>query len=173
MLKNFFFMLFILFLGVFSCSKVKPEKELLVDIQTLEKQEKIAEAIDLIETFIKHYPESESTPNFTSKLADLYILAHKDYHHAIEIHNQVIKKYPGSKLEVRSQFMIGYIYANELGELENARTAYTEFLRKFPNDELAPSVKWEIDNLGVDISQIPIASDEKDADKEANGTSKK
>lgn len=173
MSKISIFLLFGVIIGFLACSKVKPEKELLADIQALEKEEKITEAIERIETFIKHYPESENTPNFTSKLADLYILAHKDYHHAIDIHNQVIKKYPGTKLEVRSQFMIGYIYANELGELENARTAYQEFLDKFPDEELAPSVKWEIENLGVDISQIPIAIDGQDTPEKTDGTSKK
>ena len=157
----------------FSCSKVKPEKEMIAEIQSLENQEKVGDAIKLIESFIQHYPESKSSANFTSKLADLYILAHKDYHHAIDIHNQVIKKYPGTKLEIRSQFMIGYIYANELKEYENARTAYNEFLRKFPDDELAPSVKFEIENLGVDINQIPIAVDGVAPQKKSNGTSKK
>ncbi len=161
------------FLIAMACSKVKSEKEMIADIQSFESEEKVTDAIKLIESFIQHYPESESTPNFTSKLADLYILAHKDYHHAIDIHNQVIKKYPGTKLEVRSQFMIGYIYANELKELENARTAYNEFLRKFPDDELAASVQWEIDNLGVDISQIPLAIDGVTPQKKSNGTSKK
>ncbi|KAA3618038.1 MAG: hypothetical protein DWQ05_08305 [Calditrichaeota bacterium] len=173
MSKLFAMLLLSLLFGLLACSKVKSEKELLADIQALEKEEKVADAIKLVETFIRHYPESKDTPNFTSKLADLYILAHKDYHHAIDIHNDVIKKYPGSKLEVRSQFMIGYIYANELNELENARVAYEEFLNKFPDDELAASVKWEIENLGVDISQIPIAVDGQSTPEKANGTSKK
>ena len=158
----------ILVVATLACSKVKPEPEMIADIQKLEQTENLGEAITQIESFIKHYPESENTPNFTAKLADLYILANKDYQKAIQIHREIVEKYPGTKLQVRSQFMIGYIYANELKDYENARIAYEQFLEKFPNDELAPSVRWEIQNLGVDISQIPIAADQHENEKGAN-----
>ena len=52
-------------------------------------------------------------------------------------------------------FMVGFIYANHLKELDKAETVLKEFLQKFPDDELAPSVKWELKHLGQDdVSEI-------------------
>jgi len=36
-----------------------------------------------------------------------------------------------------------------------AGQAYRTFLVKFPNDELRPSVEWELKYLGKDIDDIP------------------
>ena len=51
--------------------------------------------------------------------------------------------------------MIGYIYANVLDDSENAQVEYNLFLQKYPDHELTPSVKFELDFLGKDINDIP------------------
>ncbi|MDZ7262494.1 MAG: tetratricopeptide repeat protein, partial [candidate division KSB1 bacterium] len=58
-----------------------------------------------------------------------------------------------------AQFMIGYLYANEIKDLDKARSAYQVFLEKYPENELVPSVKWELDHLGKDISEIEFLVD--------------
>ena len=60
-----------------------------------------------------------------------------------------------SEQEPHAQFMIGYIYANVINDEKSAKVEYQEFLKKFPNHELAPSVKFEIDYLGKSIEEIP------------------
>jgi outer membrane protein assembly factor BamD (BamD/ComL family) len=45
-------------------------------------------------------------------------------------------------------FQIGFIYNNKLGNVDSARIAYEQFLAKFPQHELAPYAKFELDNLG-------------------------
>jgi len=59
----------------------------------------------------------------------------------------------------KAQFMVGYIYANpqfgDVQDLEKAKNSYEVFLKKYPNHELAPSVQFEMDNLGKDINEIP------------------
>jgi len=44
----------------------------------------------------------------------------------------------------------------QIREIEKARAAYQEFLQKWPTHELASSVKWELEHLGQDISQIDL-----------------
>ena len=51
--------------------------------------------------------------------------------------------------------MIGYIYGNALNDFDKARFEYNEFLKRFPEHELSPSVKFEIEFLGKDINEIP------------------
>jgi len=61
--------------------------------------------------------------------------------------------------------MIGYRYANDLNDLEKAKEAYNEFLQKYPEHELAPSVQWELDHLGQDISEIELNFGKDEAEK--------
>jgi hypothetical protein len=52
--------------------------------------------------------------------------------------------------------MIGYRYANDIKDLNSAKKYYEDFLAKWPNHELAASVKWELNNLGKDISELDL-----------------
>jgi hypothetical protein len=54
--------------------------------------------------------------------------------------------------------MSAFIYANDLKDLEKARARYASFLEAFPQHELVPSVQWELEHLGQDISQIDLFS---------------
>ena len=51
--------------------------------------------------------------------------------------------------------MIGYNYANNLNDLKSAEIEYKIFLEKFQTHELAISVKFELENLGKSIDEIP------------------
>ena len=45
--------------------------------------------------------------------------------------------------------MIGFTYAEEMGEYDLARTAFEEFIRLHPDSDLAGSAKWMLDNMGL------------------------
>ena len=78
----------------------------------------------------------------------------KDYYRAINTYQEVIFKYKGTNYEPMSKFMIGFIYANVLDDLPKAESTYSEFIKEFPEHELVPSVKFELDYLGKQIKDI-------------------
>ena len=43
--------------------------------------------------------------------------------------------------------MVGYIYSNYLDQYSDAIYTYNGFLKTYPNDELVPSVKFELEAL--------------------------
>ena len=51
---------------------------------------------------------------------------------------------------------MGYIYANHIKDLDQARQAYNIFKQKYPQHELTPSVDWELEHLGKDIGDLVI-----------------
>ena len=55
-----------------------------------------------------------------------------------------------------SLFMQGFIYHNSLSDLQMAEKLYLKFLDEYPDHELALSVRWELDNLGKNIDEIPF-----------------
>ena len=54
------------------------------------------------------------------------------------------------------QFMIGYINNNYINAYTDAINYYKLFIEKYPDDELIPSVEFELD--GLDEIQIQIDS---------------
>ncbi|MCX6638955.1 MAG: hypothetical protein NTW14_00520 [bacterium] len=72
-------------------------------------------------------------------------------------YEELVKLYPKDKFAAQSQFMVGFICANEKKDLPRAEKAYRAFLAKYSNTAdsgMVASAKWELENLGKDISQI-------------------
>lgn len=80
----------------------------------------------------------------------------RDFNNAINAYSNVVNQFSGTEQEAQAQFMIGYIYANILGDKSKAEKNYKSFLNQFPDHELAPSVKFELDYLGKDINEIDV-----------------
>ncbi len=76
------------------------------------------------------------------------------YQEAVKFYDDLIKKFPQSKFSPQAQFMIGFIYANEFKDLDNAKAAYEKFLKNYPDHEMAKDAKWELEHLGKDINDI-------------------
>lgn len=73
---------------------------------------------------------------------------------AVEFFRLLFKEFPNSKDAPKALFLSGYILANHLNKLDEAKLAYQEFLNKFPSNEFASSVKIELDNLGKTPDEI-------------------
>lgn len=73
---------------------------------------------------------------------------------AIELYAQVMANAPQHAKAATAQFMTGFIYANDLNQLDKAKVAYESFLQKYPNDELAESAKMELENLGKSPEEL-------------------
>jgi outer membrane protein assembly factor BamD (BamD/ComL family) len=111
------------------------------------------------------------------KETDLFTNAKKaqesrDFNGAIDAYKQVVETYPKGEHADEAQFMIGFLYANDLSDTTNARIAYQAFLDNYSstaNEGMILSAKWELDNLGKNIEEIEEVmsfSAEAEAEKE-------
>lgn len=66
----------------------------------------------------------------------------------IDLYKTLVQRYPKEKVSVQALFMIGFTYAEEMGEYDLAKAAFQEFLRVHPDSDLAGSAKWMLDNMG-------------------------
>jgi len=73
---------------------------------------------------------------------------------AIQAYQEIVKHYPKSPQAAQCQFMVGYLYANHMKNLDLAREAYQTFLRNYPEDALVKDAQWELDHLGKDVNEI-------------------
>ncbi len=65
----------------------------------------------------------------------------------IGLYRGLITRYPHERVSIQAQFMIGFTYAEELGEYGLAKTEFEQFLKDHPDSDLAASAQWMIDNM--------------------------
>ena len=60
---------------------------------------------------------------------------------AVEQYRFLRKEYPGSKYRFDALFTIGEIYKDDLGDREQARAAFEDFLHRYPRSRLADDAR--------------------------------
>lgn len=65
----------------------------------------------------------------------------------IQLYRDLIERFPQDSVSVQAKFMIGFTYAEEMGEYELAKKEFEDFLRVYPDAELAGSAKWMLENM--------------------------
>jgi TolA-binding protein len=77
-----------------------------------------------------------------------------DPNKAIQIFDRILNEYPKFQKIPHCLFLKGFIYENELKNLDKARQIYQEFLMKYPNHEFADDVQISLDNLGKSPEEL-------------------
>ena len=96
---------------------------------------------------------------------DLYKQAEEMYQtqkfeEAVFTFDQMLTDFPEGELAPKAAFMMGYIYANELGQLDKAKDYYQLFLDKYgevADVNLVNSAEWELNNLGKSVDELDIS----------------
>ena len=97
------------------------------------------------------------------------------FNEAVNIYRNITKKFKDTRQGANSQFMIGYIYANHIKDLEQAKIELDRFLGNFASvadSGLIEGAKFELSNLGKNIDDIPILSGLGDDEKGKPDTGK-
>ena len=86
-------------------------------------------------------------------LADIYLNL-EYYKESIESYKSILSASIDNPLRKKSLFMIGYIYNNNLDMYSHAKKYYNLFRSDYPNNELIPSVDYELDQINELINKI-------------------
>jgi outer membrane protein assembly factor BamD (BamD/ComL family) len=92
---------------------------------------------------------------------DLY--NNQEFEEAIVNFKKVIEQYPNGKFTATSIFLIGFIANNYTKDLDEAKKYYQMFIEKYPDHEMIPSAKFELENLGRDVDALPPFKDMADS----------
>ena len=95
---------------------------------------------------------------------DYFTLANEQYSQeayadAIENFKIILEKFPEGTTTAKATFMLGFINANNLKNLEEAKKYYTLFIEKYPGHDLADDAQYELNTLGQDVNELPIFKD--------------
>ena len=157
--KKFLFLITISLI-FFTCSKTSDKDYMKMASDKVEKGN-TAEAIKDYESLVNEHPESELAPEAILKQAALYhenkvknVNQKEALIKSADLYISLSEKYPENKQAPSSLFMGGFIYANEVMDLNKAEKTFKLFLNKYPNHELTSSAKEELNNLGLSPEEI-------------------
>lgn len=85
---------------------------------------------------------------------------------ALENYRLFEKEYPDTQAAPLSLFLVGYLYANNLQQSDSAKFYYHQFLERYPQHELVPTVQLELRSLGLTPEQALVQA-QKDGRTEA------
>lgn len=119
------------------------------------------EALADFKTLTSDFPESNYLAAVKFEMGKMYqgfvvpnIPKIESLNEAVKLYNDVYETYPDSIQAVNALFMIAFLHANELNNLEAAKDAYRTFIERYPNHELSKSARAELDNLGKSPEEI-------------------
>ena len=65
----------------------------------------------------------------------------------IDAYRRVVALYPDADIAPQAQFMVGFIFSEELKNYDDAEKAFRELLAKHSKSELAASAQWMVDHM--------------------------
>jgi len=67
---------------------------------------------------------------------------------ALKYYQQILEDFPQSSNNYKAQFMIGYVYSEQLKDTLKAREAYQKVIEQYPDCDLVGSARWMMENTG-------------------------
>ncbi len=150
------FLFLILGLG---CQKATSEKEAWAELEKESVDEHFKQgekSLKLAEQFLKfsqEFPASPNAPKALLKSAQLCD-AHRLTKTAIERYQEVVQRFPNSEEAAQASFLVGFAYSNVLGDTTEARKAYEQFLKNYPESDLVPSARLELLTMGKSLDDL-------------------
>lgn len=109
--------------------------------------------IDAYLNYADNFKQDSLAAEYLFKAADLY-RAKREFQQALEVYDRLQKNHPDFRKIPQTVFLQGFVYENDLRELDNARERYEAFIAEYPNHDLVKDVQFSLKNLGKTPEQI-------------------
>lgn len=137
-------------------AKLYPENAAKIDLSTA------GQLIRKYETYAKKFPKDDKSPEYLYKAGEV-ARSSNNIRKAVELLERLYDNYRSYEKAPQALFLAGFIYENDLKNLDKAKELYNTFVKKYPKHELAKSVEFSLQNLGKPADEI-IKSFEKKED---------
>lgn len=132
-----------------SCGRESPDKIYAAAEAAARNVETLDQAAEQFRAFLDRYPQHAHAPNALKQLA-MIAQQKGDWNGAISYYQKLLAQFPKSDQADEAQFMIAFIYEEDLHDLDQARAAYQRVIDNFPTSELAVSAQRLLPNVGRD-----------------------
>jgi len=128
------------------------EKSVLGNVAAPLNMENAEKLVILYTDFAKKYPNDTNSVNFLFKAANISMILQPK--RSVELFDQIIKDYPAYNKMAHCMFLKAFVYDDKLKNINKAREAYEEFIKKYPTNEFTDDAKACLDNLGKTTEQL-------------------
>jgi len=73
-----------------------------------------------------------------------------DFKSAIKTYEEILKAYPDSPRVYKAQFLIAFVYSENLKDYENARVNYRKVIEQYPDCDLADDARYMLETMEKD-----------------------
>jgi len=84
-----------------------------------------------------------------------------DFQKAVDFYTMLLKKYPHNEHNYKAQFMIGFIYSEEVKDYEKAKVAMQKVIDNYPDCDLADDALWMLEHMGESLEHMQFTGEEK------------
>ena len=100
----------------------------------------------IFQKFLENYPNGEEllyneAQSFSEK---------RDFTLAIKTYEQILKVYPESVHSCRAQFLIGFVYSENLKDYDKAKGVYEKVIEKYPDCDLEDDARFMLESMASD-----------------------
>lgn len=159
-MKRILPLLFIALILITACNSNK-DRDTFDSAEKKYNEKKYAEALTDYKLVIEEYPSGDFAAKSLMRVGSMYqmflvpnVQGDESNKKAVEYYRNLYKNFPKSEDAPKALFMSGFILANNLNKLDEAKLTYQTFLDKFPKHELVPQIKMELENLGKSPEEI-------------------
>lgn len=109
--------------------------------------------VDACEAFALLNPENLLSPNYLYKAAEI-ARSLRTFPKTLSLYDWIIDKYPSFEKTPTTLFLKGFVIENELKDEDAAKNVYHDFLKTYPDHDLADDVKFLLENIGKSNEEI-------------------
>jgi outer membrane protein assembly factor BamD (BamD/ComL family) len=80
-----------------------------------------------------------------------------DFQSAIDTYEDILKLYPDSPLAYKAQFLIAFVYSENLKDMAKAKEHYRKVIEQYPDCDLADDAEYMLKNMEED--NLPVIPD--------------
>ena len=77
-----------------------------------------------------------------------------DSYQRLRYYKQIVEEHADSKYAAEAQFMIGFVYAEEIQSIPDADRAFHRVVTLYPNSEVAETAAWMLKNLNEPLPEF-------------------
>lgn len=123
--------------------------------ELIQAEETFDEGFELLQKFTEKNPEDPRNAEATLALATAH-QSRKRFDEAVQTYNKLLESHPSTNEACKALFLLGYMYYDDMGDVENARTTLNRFIKTYPDSELTISAKVLIENIDMPVDEWPI-----------------
>jgi TolA-binding protein len=109
--------------------------------------------IDKSKMYAEAYPDDELSPAYLFRAGNVAV-GISLFEDAVHLFETVYQKYIDYDRAPDALFLEGFTYENHMNDIENAKRCYNEFLKRFPDDQLADQVRVVLENIGKSPEEL-------------------